>query len=159
MPRLQLSSNPSTTRRLSQLLRRVDPSLIPRAFVVDDDRVIASTTASILELSGYEARSFVNPLEALEAARTVRPDLVIADVVMPELSGIDLALRLKEQCSSCRVLLLSGQAETGELLASAPKRGHDFQVLAKPIHPRDLLARIKDLDGEPAEMVNVIGAR
>jgi DNA-binding response OmpR family regulator len=133
--------------------------LISRAFVVDDDRVIASTTASILELSGYEARSFVNPLEALEAARTVRPDLVIADVVMPELSGIDLALRLKEQCSSCRVLLLSGQAETGELLASARKRGHDFQVLANPIHPRDLLARIKDLDGEPAEMVNVIGAR
>jgi CheY-like chemotaxis protein len=78
--------------------------LISRVFVVDDDRVIASTTASILELSGYEARFFVNPLEALEAARTVRPDLVNADVVMPELSGIDLALRLKGQCSSCRVL-------------------------------------------------------
>jgi CheY-like chemotaxis protein len=56
--------------------------LISRVFVVDDDRVIASTTTAILELSGYDARSFVNPLEALEAARTAKPDLVVADVVI-----------------------------------------------------------------------------
>jgi DNA-binding response OmpR family regulator len=88
----------------------------------------------------------VNPLEALEAARTVGPDLLIADVVMPGISGIDLAVRLKEQCPTCKVLLLSGQAETGELLAASRKQGHDFQVLAKPVHPRDLLARVKDAD-------------
>jgi DNA-binding response OmpR family regulator len=120
--------------------------LISRVFVVDDDRVIASTTTAILRLSGYDARSFVNPLEALEAARTVQPDLVLADVVMPGLSGIDLAVRLKEQCPTCKVLLLSGQAETEDLLAAAREKGHDFQVLAKPIHPTDLLARIKDAD-------------
>jgi DNA-binding response OmpR family regulator len=120
--------------------------LITRVFVVDDDRVIASTTAIILELSGYEARSFVNPLEALEAARTVRPDLVIADVVMPGLSGIELAVRLKELCPTCKVLLLSGQAVTGELLEAAREQGHEFEVLAKPIHPDDLLARIRDVD-------------
>jgi DNA-binding response OmpR family regulator len=120
--------------------------LISRVFVVDDDRVIASTTTAILELSGYDARSFVNPLEALEAARTAKPDLVVADVVMPGLSGIDLALRLKEQCPACKVLLLSGQAETDDLLATAREQGHDFHVLAKPIHPTDLLARIKDAD-------------
>jgi DNA-binding response OmpR family regulator len=120
--------------------------LISRVFVVDDDRVIASTTTAILRLSGYDARSFVNPLEALEAARIVQPDLVLADVVMPGLSGIDLAVRLKEQCPTCKVLLLSGQAETEDLLAAAREQGHDFQVLAKPIHPRDLLARIKEAD-------------
>jgi DNA-binding response OmpR family regulator len=120
--------------------------LVTRVFVVDDDGIIASTTAEILQLSGYDATSFVNPLDALEAARTIGPDLVIADVMMPGLSGIDLAVRLKAQCPTCKVLLLSGQAETGELLAAASKQGHDFQVLAKPIHPRDLLARIKDAD-------------
>jgi DNA-binding response OmpR family regulator len=88
----------------------------------------------------------VNPLEALEAARTVRPDLVIADVLMPELSGIDLAVRLKELCPTCKVLLFSGQAETAALLEDARLRGRHFEVLAKPIHPRNLLARIKDLD-------------
>jgi DNA-binding response OmpR family regulator len=115
-------------------------------FVVDDDRLIASTTTTILRLNGYEVRCFVNPLEALEAARTVRPDLIIADVVMPGLSGIDLAVRLKEQCPPCRVLLFSGQAATSDLLEAARGQGHEFKVLAKPIHPTDLLARIKDLD-------------
>jgi CheY-like chemotaxis protein len=140
-------SNPSTGRRtLVNARRRVEPSLISRVFVVDDDRVIASTTAAILKLSGYDARSFVNPLEALEVARTVGPDLLIADVVMPGLSGIDLAVRLKDQCPTCKILLLSGQAETGDLLEAARRQGHRFEVLAKPIHPRDLLARIKEVD-------------
>jgi FixJ family two-component response regulator len=95
-------------------------------FVVDDDRLIASTTTTILGLNGYAARCFVNPLEALDAARTVRPDLVIADVVMPGLSGIDLAVRLKQQCPTCRVLLFSGQAATSDLLEAARVQGHEF---------------------------------
>jgi CheY-like chemotaxis protein len=86
----------------------------------------------------------VNSLEALDAARAVKPDLVIADVVMPGLSGIDLAIQLKELCPTCKVLLLSGQAQTADLLETARQQGHDFEVLAKPIHPTDLLARIKD---------------
>ena len=120
--------------------------MIKHVFVVDDDRVVASTTAAILQLTGYEARCFVNPLEALEAARTVRPDLVIADVIMPALSGIDLAVQLKKQCPTCKVMLLSGQAETSDLLEDARKQGHHFAVLAKPIHPDELLAKIREAD-------------
>jgi CheY-like chemotaxis protein len=85
----------------------------------------------------------VNPLEAIEAARTVEPNLVIADVMMPGVSGIDLAIRLKEICPTCKVMLFSGQAETADLLQIARSQGHDFEVLAKPIHPRDLLAQVK----------------
>jgi CheY-like chemotaxis protein len=54
--------------------------LISRVFVVDDERVIASTLTAILTVNGYDARCFVNPLEALEAARTAGPDLLISDV-------------------------------------------------------------------------------
>jgi CheY-like chemotaxis protein len=118
--------------------------VIKQVFVVDDDPVIASTTAAILEFGGYEARCFVNPLEALQAARTVKPDLVIADVIMPGLSGIDLAVHLWEQCPNCKVMLLSGQIETTDLLETARKQGYHFEVLAKPIHPDRLLARIRD---------------
>jgi DNA-binding NtrC family response regulator len=122
--------------------------MISRVFVVDDERLIASTTTAILELNGYEAHSLVNPLEALEAVRTVGPpDLVIADVIMQGLSGIDLAVRLKEECPSCKVLLLSGHTETESLLQAARRQGHDFEILAKPIPPAHLLARIKDEDG------------
>jgi DNA-binding NtrC family response regulator len=122
--------------------------MISRIFVVDDERVIASTTTTILALNGYEARSFVTSVEALDAARTIgAPDLVIADVVMPELSGIDLAVRLKEEFPACKVLLLSGQIQTADLPEEARRQGHDFEVLAKPIHPTRLLAWIRDVDG------------
>jgi CheY-like chemotaxis protein len=138
--------NPSNRKPLlaNTRLGRVVPELISTIFVVDDEEIIASTTTAVLELNGYEVRSFVNPLEALEAARAVKPDLVIADVVMPGLSGIDLVIQLKELCPTCKVLLLSGQVQTADLLEAARQQGHDFEVLAKPIHPTDLLARIKD---------------
>jgi DNA-binding NtrC family response regulator len=109
--------------------------MISRVFVVDDERVIASTTTTILQVNGYEARSFLNPLEALEAARNGAPDMVIADVVMPGLSGIDLAIRLKELCPTCKVLLFSGQAKTGDLLEAARQQGHDFEVWLNPSRP------------------------
>jgi DNA-binding NtrC family response regulator len=127
-------------------LRKADPSLISRVFVVDDEPVIASTLTHILKANGYDARCFVNPLEALEAARTSAPDLLISDVIMPGLSGIDLAIHFKEQCPMCKVLLTAGQAATADLLEAARKRGHDFQLIAKPFHPTDLLALIKDAD-------------
>jgi DNA-binding NtrC family response regulator len=112
-------------------------------FVVDEG-AIAFTLEAILKINGYDGRSFVNPLEALEAITTVRPDLLISDVMMPELSGIDLAVRVKKECPTCKVLLFSGQAQTADLLEAARKQGHDFQLLAKPVHPDHLLARIKD---------------
>jgi DNA-binding response OmpR family regulator len=130
--------------------------MISSVFVVDDEQMIASTLATILQGSGYDAHPFVDPLEVLEAIRTVTPDLIIADVIMPGLSGIDLAVRLKEECPSCKVLLLSGQPATDELLEVARSQGHDFEVLAKPIHPTDLLALIKDVVGtahNPAPVV------
>jgi CheY-like chemotaxis protein len=114
-------------------------------FVVDDERIIASTLATILKQSGFNAEAFTNPLEALEEARTRAPDLLVSDVFMPELSGIDLAIRLTAECPDCKVLLFSGQAATADLLAKARKDGRDFALLTKPVHPKDLLAVIKTL--------------
>jgi DNA-binding response OmpR family regulator len=119
--------------------------MVSRVFVIDDEQLIASTIAIILQQNGYDARAFVNPIEALEEARSFAPDLVIADVVMPGMSGIDLAIRLKEASPACKVLLFSGQAETSDLLESAQALGHDFVVVAKPVHPTELLARIRDI--------------
>jgi DNA-binding NtrC family response regulator len=118
------------------------PTPRPRIFVVDDDEVIATSLTAILKISGFEAAAFQNPLDALNAARVEAPDLLISEVVMPELSGIELALRFKEECPSCKVLLFSGQAATANLLQKARDQGHDFTLLSKPIHPTDLLREI-----------------
>lgn len=114
-----------------------------RVFVVDDETVIANTLGMILRQQGFEAHSFNLPLEALTAARELMPDLLISDVVMPLLSGIDLAIQIREHCPDCKVLLFSGQAATAGMLESARASGHDFEVLAKPVHPTDLLKRIR----------------
>jgi CheY-like chemotaxis protein len=74
----------------------------PRIFVVDDEPVIASTLAAILTLHGYSATSFTSPQEALNAARWMAPDLLISDVAMPGISGIDLAIQMKAQYPECK---------------------------------------------------------
>jgi FixJ family two-component response regulator len=120
-------------------------SLRPRVFVVDDETVIANTLGVILRQQGFEAHSFSLPLEALSAAREMAPDLLISDVVMPLLSGIELAIQLREVCPDCTVLLFSGQAATVSMLEAARASGHDFEVLSKPVHPADLLKKIRSV--------------
>jgi DNA-binding NtrC family response regulator len=123
----------------------LQPQQQPYVFVVDDEDVIATTLTMILRLQGgFRARSFNHPYKALEAARLDAPDLLISDVVMPELSGIDLAIQLRECCPNCKVLLFSGQASTAHLLDAARANGHDFELLLKPVHPAGLLMKIRN---------------
>ena len=121
-----------------------------RVFVVDDEQIISSTLATILKRSGFDAISFTEPLVALREARIAPPDLLISDVMMPELSGVELAILLTKDCPNCKVLLFSGQAATANLLETARADGHDFQLLSKPIHPADLLLKIKAVTGNTA---------
>ena len=117
----------------------------PLVFVVDDEPIISSTIAMILECKGFDAKSFTNPIKALAAACLQAPDLLISDVVMPELSGVDLAIYVKGHYPDCKVLLFSGQAATADMLVAARALGHDFEVLSKPVHPTDLLKRIQSM--------------
>jgi DNA-binding NtrC family response regulator len=120
----------------------VSSSSVPRVFVVDDKHVIASTLAAILKMHGFSATYFTSPLEALNAARKKTPDLLISDVDMPGLSGIDLAIQMKAQYPTCKILLFSGQVATLELLEEARAQGHDFAFLLKPLPPSQLLFEI-----------------
>ena len=122
---------------------------LPRVFVVDDEAVIATSLAIILRQIGFEAKPFTEPLEALKAAESETPDLLISDVVMPGLSGIDLAIQLQKRCPNCKVLLFSGQAATASMLDDARAGGHDFALLVKPVHPKDLLREIRKVTGYP----------
>jgi CheY-like chemotaxis protein len=118
----------------------------PNVFVVDDEHTIAKTLAVILKMSGFAARPFTNPLEALDTARADNPDLLLSDVMMPGLSGVELAIAIQQTCPKCKVLLFSGQAGTSDLLSVARAQGHEFHLLAKPIHPADLLRQIRKQD-------------
>jgi CheY-like chemotaxis protein len=114
----------------------------PKVLVADDERVIADTLAIILNQSGFEAHAVYSGEKAVEAARTLQPNMLISDVIMQDMNGIDAAIRIREILPTCKILLFSGQAATADLLERARKQGHDFEILAKPVHPQDLLARL-----------------
>lgn len=115
----------------------------PRVLVADDERIIADTLGLILTQNGFEAAAVYSGQHAVDAARTFHPDIFLADVVMPGISGIDAAIQICALIPDCRVLLLSGQAATSDLLHNARLRGHEFEILLKPIHPSQLLARLR----------------
>ena len=115
----------------------------PRVLVVDDEHVIADTLAIILSQHGYEATAAYTGTAAVERARSIKPDLVISDVIMPDMNGIEAAVRIRSFLPDCKILLFSGQAATADLLESARARGHEFEILAKPVHPQDLLAKLR----------------
>lgn len=94
-------------------------------------------------MNGFDALSFTQPQEALRTAQQKGPDLLISDVIMPEISGVDLAILMLKLRPECKVLLFSGQAATANLLQAAREQGHNFELLAKPIHPAEFLLKIK----------------
>ncbi len=115
----------------------------PKVLVVDDERVIADTLAIILNQHGYDASAVYTGTGAVERAKAVKPDLIISDVIMPDMNGIEAAIRIRQFLPSCKILLFSGQAATADLLESARAQGHEFEILAKPVHPQDLLAKLR----------------
>jgi len=116
-----------------------------RIFVVDDEPMIGSTLAMILCMDGFDARPFTAPLAALLAARCEAPDALISDVVMPNISGVQLAIQIHEACPNCKVLLFSGQSLTSELAETARDAGLRFEMLLKPAHPETLLRQVRKL--------------
>jgi CheY-like chemotaxis protein len=115
----------------------------PRVLVVDDERVIADTLAIILNQSGFQATAVYSGEKAVEMAEKLRPEMVISDVIMNDLNGIDAAIQIRAMLPGCKILLFSGQAATADLLERVRQQGHEFEILAKPVHPQDLLARLR----------------
>jgi DNA-binding response OmpR family regulator len=115
----------------------------PKVLVADDERVIADTLSIILNQSGFEAKAVYSGEKAVEAAKDWKPEMLISDVIMTDLNGIDAAIKIRELLPSCKILLFSGQAATADLLDRARNQGHEFEILAKPVHPQDLLARLR----------------
>jgi CheY-like chemotaxis protein len=116
----------------------------PVVLVVDDEKVIADTLSMILSRSGFSTMAAYDGFTALELARSTPPDLLISDVVMPGMTGVELAITVIQTIPGCKVLLFSGQAATVDLLEKARNAGHNFTTLTKPIHPTDMLNRINE---------------
>jgi len=115
-----------------------------RVLILDDEQIIANTLALILNRNGFDARAVYSAQDAINTAAQLSPDVLISDVVMEGMTGIDAAIRISQIVPRCRIILFSGQAATADLLQQAEADGHHFEILAKPIHPRLLLQCLAD---------------
>jgi CheY-like chemotaxis protein len=129
----------------------------PLVLVVDDERTIADTLVVILKQAGLAAVAAYSGESALEMALFVPPNLLLSDVAMPGMNGIELAIAVKKAIPDCQVLLFSGQASAVGLLEGAKKNGLECELLAKPVHPTDLLAQVFANVNGVADTDDVVG--
>jgi DNA-binding NtrC family response regulator len=116
-----------------------------KILIIDDEPTIADTLAVIFSSSGYESRSVYSAEQALERLEEWGPDLAVIDVVLPGMNGIEFAIFLKASYPACQFLLFSGQPGTTGLLEEAKRKGHLFDILAKPLHPSFMLATVSEM--------------
>jgi len=114
-----------------------------KIIVIDDEILIAETVVEILKEEGFHAIAISSADDAIEMARTAPPDLVLSDVVMPGMTGVEIGIRIREIAPQCKVILFSGQAATMDLVEKARRQGHKFEILAKPIRPEALIGVVR----------------
>ena len=114
---------------------------IRRVLVVDDEWPISESLAMILSHSGFAAKTARSGEQAIEMARVFQPDLLISDVVMCGISGIEAANEILDFLPTCKVILFSGQATTLDL-SRRSRSAESYEILSKPVPPDVLLQRI-----------------
>ncbi len=114
-----------------------------RILVVDDEMLIADTLVRILNLNGFAATAVYSGEAALAASPGFCPDIVLTDVRMPGRNGIETGILIRQQCPSTRIVLFSGQAGVSGLMDQARRDGHNFELWPKPIHPKELVRRLR----------------
>jgi CheY-like chemotaxis protein len=109
----------------------------------DDERLIADALVIILNRNGFEATAAYSGETAIELSQSMQPEMIISDVIMNGINGIDAAIQIRSMLAKYKILLFSGHAAMADLLDQAGSQGHKFEVLAKPVHPQDLLRRLR----------------
>ena len=117
---------------------------MPTILVVDDEPTIRVLVRAVLEGTGYRVLEAADGPSALQMAQSRRPDLVLLDIALPRLSGLEVCRRLKEDAATAAtpVLLLSGLVQQTERRAAEGVGAQGF--IAKPFSPATLVERIDD---------------
>jgi CheY-like chemotaxis protein len=113
----------------------------PRVLITDDDTGFRETLSALLAPVGFETREAGDGLEALQILRVEPVDLVLLDMHMPRLTGLETLERLKRFRASLPCILLSAEAD--EALVERALRAKAFSVLAKPVTREQLLSTVR----------------
>jgi DNA-binding response OmpR family regulator len=129
---------------------------VTRILVVDDESALVELVRSYLEREQYEVLMAGDGHTALELVRNAQPDLVVLDVMLPELDGIEVCRQLR-QFSDAYVIMLTARAEEIDKILGLTVGADDY--LTKPFSPRELVARIKALLRRPRRTEGALHTR
>lgn len=124
---------------------------MPRILLVEDDETLSQAIAALLQRAGHEVRQANDGREALKCFQGFQPDLVITDIIMPEVEGLETIRTLHRKAPTVKIVAISGGGVGGpeQYLGMAQKLGA-IATLAKPFSTHDLLAIVtRILGGEP----------
>lgn len=114
-----------------------------RILLAEDDDSLRTFLAAALEKAGYDVDAVGDGLEALEAVHAISYDLLLADIVMPGLDGIELARRATVVCSDMKVMFITGFAAIAmNRQNSMPEHS---RMLSKPFHLRELVDHVNEM--------------
>ena len=113
-----------------------------RVLVVDDQRVVTEVVERYLRLEGYEVALAGDGAEALQIASEWAPDLVVLDLMLPEVDGLDVCRKLRES-GDIPIIMLTARGEETDRVVGLELGADDYMV--KPFSPRDLVARVKSV--------------
>lgn len=121
-----------------------------RILVVDDDKALAEMLAMVLEGEGFTTRHSLDGAEAVEMFREMRPDLVLLDVMLPGLDGVEVCERIRAE-SDVPIIMLTARTDTRDVVRGLEAGADDYVV--KPFNPTELVARIRTRLREPQQEV------
>lgn len=129
-----------------------------KILIVDDETVVADTLGAILSSQGYDVRTAYSGAAAIEAARSFGPDVLISDIRMPGISGLDAAELITQSLPRCGIILFSGHM-TATMLKDQRIEDFGWTVISKPVPPQELLASVAAIlarkSKEPLTILNV----
>lgn len=112
----------------------------PKILVVDDELSILDLVTAYLENEGYDFRTAMDGRSGLKIARAYKPDIIILDIMLPEMDGIELLTELRRE-SDTYVIMLTAKSEETDKIIGLSVGADDY--ITKPFSPRELVARIK----------------
>jgi DNA-binding NtrC family response regulator len=123
----------------------------PRVAVVDDERIIADTLAKILTIHGYEVKAHYSGESAVAGFGEFRPEIILSDVCMQGMNGIEAAIQIRKLHPECRIILFTASHSHHSIQARINVLG--FEFLHRPLNPRKILALLRsDFDSRSIEL-------
>jgi DNA-binding response OmpR family regulator len=116
------------------------PPVTARVLIIEDDATVAEVVARYLEREGYDVETSADGAAGLERALADPPDLVVLDLMLPSLGGLEVCRRLRE-VAPVPVIMLTARGEEADRIAGLELGADDY--VAKPFSPRELTARVK----------------